>query len=210
MTNALVQLRAVRTDLPHFPARVLVPPAHAPHRFRGVERREETADDQVHADHGPSAAALRPPASASRPPHRRRDHRDGPRRPSLDGAWLAGRGTDRCGLSGCDGPHCAGAPTGSLEAAPTRPEAHGAAPARAGRATNLRVSPHGRAPAGRTRQDTNPARRGSCPSACAVAGPLAVPARVAESVPCLAPAAAGVCARRSVVLSPHIAVSTDP
>ena len=29
-----------------------------PHRFRGVERREETADDQVHADHGPFAAAL--------------------------------------------------------------------------------------------------------------------------------------------------------
>ena len=32
---------------------------------------------------------------------------------------------------------------------------------------------------------------------------------VAESVPCLAPAAARVCARRSVLLSPHIAVSTD-
>ena len=32
---------------------------------------------------------------------------------------------------------------------------------------------------------------------------------VAESVPCLAPAAARVCARRSVVLSAHIAASTD-
>src|ERR1700681_889203 len=201
--------RAVRTDLPHFPARVVVTPADAPHRFRGVERREETADDQVHADHGPSAAALRPPASASRPPHRRRDHRHGPRRTSLHGAWLAGCGADGRGLSGCVGPHGAGAPTGGLEAAPARPEAHDAAPARAGRATNLRVSSHRRAPAGRTRQDADPASRGSGPSVCAVADPLAVPARVTESVPCLAPAAARVCARRSVVLPPHITVSTD-
>src|SRR6266849_7497798 len=79
----------------------------------------------------------------------------------------------------------------------------------AGPATNFPVSPHRRAPAGRTRQDQDPARRGSGPSVCAGAGPLAVPASVAESVPCLAPAAAGVCARRSVVLSPHITVSTD-
>src|SRR6202140_178048 len=128
MTNALVQLRAVRTDLPHFPARVVVTPADAPHRFRGVERREETADDQVHADHGPSAAALRPPASASRTAHRRRDRRHGSRRPPLDGAWLAGCGADGRGLFGWCGPHGAGAPTGGPEAAPTRPEAHGAAP----------------------------------------------------------------------------------
>src|SRR6202163_3818052 len=150
--------RAVRTDLPHFPARVVVTPADAPHRFRGVERREETADDQVHADHGPSSAALRPPASASRSPHRERDRRHGPRRPSLDGAWLAGRGADGRGLSRCGRPHGAGAPTGGLEAAPTGPEAHGATPARAGRATNLRVSPHSRALAGRTRQDPDPVR----------------------------------------------------
>ena len=43
----------------------------------------------VHADHGPPAAALRPPPSASRPPHRGCDPRHGPRRPSLDGAWVA-------------------------------------------------------------------------------------------------------------------------
>ena len=94
MLTALMVVRAVRTDLPHFPARVVVTPADAPHRFRGVERREETADDQVYADHGPSAAALRPPASASRPPHRRRDHRHRPRRPSRDGAWLASTAQD--------------------------------------------------------------------------------------------------------------------
>jgi hypothetical protein len=112
---------------------------------------------------------LRPPASEPRPAHGRRDHRHGPRRPSLHGAWLVECGADRRGLSGCGGPRGAGAPTGGLEAAPTRPEAHGAAPARADPATNLQVSPHRRAPAGRTRQDPDPARRGSCPIVCAVA-----------------------------------------
>ena len=133
------------------------------HRPRGVERREETADDRFHADHGPPAATLRPPPSASRPTHRGRDRRHGPRSPSLDGAWLAGRGADGRGRSGCGGPHGAGAPTGGPEAAATRPEAHGAAPARAGPAPNLRVSPHRSASAGRTRQDADPARRGSGP-----------------------------------------------
>jgi hypothetical protein len=42
----------------------------------------------------------------------------------------------------------------------------------------------------------------------AASGP-AVPACVAESVPCLATAAERVCARRSLFLSPHITVSTD-
>src|ERR1700681_4900908 len=137
--------------------------ADAPHRPESVERRQETTDDQVLADHGPSAAALRPPASESRPAHRRRDRRHGPWRPPFDGAWLAGRGADGRGLSGWCGPHGAGAPTGGPEAAPTRPEAHGAAPTRAGPVTNVRVSPHRRASAGRTRQDTDPARRGSGP-----------------------------------------------
>ena len=51
-----------------------------------------------------------------------------------------------------------------------------------------------RASARRTRQDQDPPRRGSGPRVCAVAGAPAVPAIVAESVPCLAPAAARVCA----------------
>src|ERR1700720_4488851 len=52
-----------------------------------------------------------------------------------------------------------GGPTGGSEAAPTRPEAHGAAPTRAGPVTNVRVSPHRSASAGRTRQDRDPASR---------------------------------------------------
>ena len=157
----------------------------------------------------PAPAALRPPPSRSRSTHRGRDHRHGPRSPSLDGAWLAGRGADGRGLSGGCGPHGAGAPTRGPEAAATRPQAHGAAPARAGRATNLRVSPHRSASAGRTRQDADPARRGSGPRVPPVASGPAVPACIAQSVPRLAPAAARVCARRSVLLSPHLAVSTD-
>src|SRR2546427_3997667 len=84
---AITSSRAVPTDILHSPARVVVTPADAPHRPGGVERREGTADDHFHADHGPPAAALRPPASESRPTHRERDRRHGPRSPSLDGAW---------------------------------------------------------------------------------------------------------------------------
>jgi hypothetical protein len=61
--------------------------------------------------------------------------------------------------------------------------------------TNLRVSPHRRASAGRTRQVAHPARRGSGPRVPPVASGPAVPTCVAQSVPCLAPAAERVCAR---------------
>jgi putative transposase len=88
-------------------------------------------------------------------------------------------------------------------------KAHGTAPARAGPAANARVSPHRSASAGRTRQAANPARCGSCPRAPPVASAPAVPACLAESVSCLGPPAARVCARRSVFLSAHIPVSTD-
>src|SRR5216684_7142050 len=67
-------------------------------------------------------------------------------------------------------------------------------------ATNLRVSPHRNASAGRTRQEADPARRGSGSRVPAVASGPAVPACVAEPVPYLAPAAARVCIRRSVFL----------
>jgi hypothetical protein len=56
---------------------------------RGVERRDGTADDHPHDDHWARSAALRPPASESRPTHRGHDHRNGPRSPSLDGAGVA-------------------------------------------------------------------------------------------------------------------------
>jgi hypothetical protein len=51
-----------------------------------------------------------------------------------------------------------------------------------------------RASARRTRQDQDPARRGSCPCVCSVAGAPAVSAIVSKSVLCLATAAARVCA----------------
>ena len=101
-----------------------------------------------------------------------------------------------------------GVATRGSEAAATHPEAHCATSARAGSATNLWGSPHRRTPAGRTRQDTDPARRGSG-RVPPIASGFAVPTCVAESVPCLAPTAAGVCPRRSVLVSPHITVSTD-
>jgi len=161
----------------------------APPSFQGIERREETADDRVHADDGPLAAALRSPPSRSRPTHRGRDRCHGPRRPSLDGARLAGRGTDSCGLFGWSGPHGTGASTGGLEAAATRPEALRAAPARLGPPPNLRVSSHRRALTRWSRQGAHPARRGAGPRASPIAIGPAVPTSVAESVPCLAPTA---------------------
>src|SRR4029453_6052753 len=48
-------------------------------------------------------------------------------------------------------------------------EAFGAAPGRGGRAANLRVSSHRRAPTGRTRQDADPARGGSGPRVSPIA-----------------------------------------
>jgi hypothetical protein len=75
--------------------------------------------------------------------------------------------------------------------------------------TLLRTSgfPDRSASAGRTRQAADPARRGSGPRVPPVASGPSVPAPVTGSVPCVAPAD-GVCAQRSVVLSPHITVST--
>jgi hypothetical protein len=51
-----------------------------------------------------------------------------------------------------------------------------------------------RASARRTRQDQDPASRGSRPQVCVVAGTPAVPAIVPESLPCLATAAGLMCA----------------
>src|SRR6516165_4866280 len=103
-TVQCVRTRAVPVDILHFRARVVVTPEDAPHRLPRVERREGRADDHFHADHGPLAAALRPPAPESRPTHRGRDRRHGPRSPSLDGAWLAYRDADGRGVSRCGGP----------------------------------------------------------------------------------------------------------
>ena len=124
------------------------------------------ADDQVHADLGPSSAALRPPASESRPPHRERDRRHEPRRSPLDArGWLGAAPTVVACLDVADLTE----PELRQEVLKLRRRVQkltALAPARAGRATNLRASPHRRAPAGRTRQDSDLARHGSCPSVC--------------------------------------------
>ena len=109
-TLGAAAVRAVFTDILHLPARVVVTAADhltsadAPQCPRGVERRERTADDHPHDDHGPPSAALRPPASGSRPTHRGRDHRHGPRGPSLDGPWVARQGAEGRGEPRRDGP----------------------------------------------------------------------------------------------------------
>jgi hypothetical protein len=136
------------------------------------ERRDGTAHDRFHADHGPPTATLRPPPSDL-------VQRTGdvtvatdlgvPR--STARGWLGAAPTVVV-CSGCCGPHGAGAPTGGPEAAATRPEAHGAAPARRGPASKLWIHVDARASARRTRQDPDPARRGSGPRVCAVAALL--------------------------------------
>jgi hypothetical protein len=56
---APTDFRAVPTDIIlNFSARVVVTPTNAPHRPRGIERRERTADDHRHDDHAPSATTL--------------------------------------------------------------------------------------------------------------------------------------------------------
>ena len=89
----------------------------------------------------------------------------------------------------------------------TRPDAHGAAPARAGPAPNLRVS-HRRASTGRTRQDSDPARRGP--------GREPLPLRTTSGSSVYRPVGsitgAGGSARVRSVLSPpvpDVAVSSD-
>ena len=185
---------AIPTDIQHFPARVIVSPADALNRPRGVERRVGTADDHFHADYGPPAAALRPPASESRPTHRGRDYRHESRGPSLDGPWVARQDTERRGKPGRDGPEGIGTPPRSLGARATREEAYCPTSACARPASKLGIHVDARASFRRTRQDQDFERRGSCQSVCSVAGAPAVSAIVAESVSCLATAAARVCA----------------
>jgi hypothetical protein len=98
------------------------------------------------------------------------------------------RGADRSGRSRCCGPH-----RGGSEAAATRPEAHSVAPARAGRAANLQVSPHRSASSG-----TDAPRCGSCapwigPASTSHCKRSSVPACVAEPVPCLGAPTVVVC-----------------
>ncbi len=168
-------------------------------RFR-VERRpleiEElsgVSERPMIIPHASPSAALRPPASGSRPTQQRRDHRYGSRGPSFDGPWVARQGPEGRGEPGRDGPEGIGTSARSPGAPATR-EAHGPTSAGPCPASKLGIHVDARASARWTRQDQDSARRGSGSSVCAVAGAPAVPAIVAESVPCLATAAARVCA----------------
>jgi hypothetical protein len=194
--SALTSCRAVSTGILHLPARVVVTTATIRHRrtprmSSEFERRQRTADDHPH---GSSSAALRSPASGSRPTHGEREYRLGSRSPSLDGPWMARAGTEGRGGPRRDGFESAGTPARNPEAPATREEAQCATSARAGPASKLGVHVDARAPAQRRRHDQDPARRGSGPRVCAVADAPAVPATVTESVPCLATAPARVCA----------------
>jgi hypothetical protein len=97
---------------------------------REVERRERTGDDHPHDDHR-ARAAVRPPPSRSRPPHGGRNHRHRSRGSSLDGPWLAPRGTESRRHPGRgDEPENIRTPAGDRGAPATREEAHGSPSAR--------------------------------------------------------------------------------
>ena len=85
----------------------------------------------------------------------------------------------------------------------------GAAPARTRPAALLRVHLVRRPTARRSRQAADAAGHRSGPRLHPAAGGPAAPPAVAESVPRVATAPHGVCSRRSVVLSAHVAASTD-
>jgi hypothetical protein len=130
--NALQNLRAVPTNILHFPARVVVterrPVSRRRTTFHILEELSGASERPMiipHDDHWAASAALRPPASRSRPRHRGRDHRHGSRNPSLDGPWLAWQGTQDRGEPGRDGPERIGTPARNPAATATREEAHG-------------------------------------------------------------------------------------
>jgi hypothetical protein len=117
-------------------------------------------------------------------------------------------GTADRGQPGRDEPEDIRTPTRSARAATAREKAHGTPSAHRRAASNVGIHADARPSARRTRQSPDFACGRSRPSVCAFAGAPAVPAIVAESVPCLATTAAGVCAGRSVVLSAHVTPST--
>ena len=142
------------------------------------------------------SAALRPPASRSRPGHRGRRYRHGSRGPSLDGPWVARQGTEVVvSLDVTD----LRAPELQQEILRLRRRVKKLTALLRLALALLRSSgfmlTHERLPDGRAKME-DLAGRGSCPCVCSVGGTPAVPAIVPESVPCLANSAARVCARR--------------
>src|SRR5262245_35905125 len=98
-----------------------------------------TAVDHPLDDHGTPSAALRPPASGSRPTHRGRDYRNRSRRPALDGPWVAPQRTEGRGQPGRDEPEDIRTRARSPGTPATREEAHGTPSARPRLASNLGI-----------------------------------------------------------------------
>jgi hypothetical protein len=160
---------AVCTDILHLPGRVVVTAADrltladSAQCPGGVEWCQRTADDHPHDDRAAPSAALRPPASGSRPGHRGRDRRHGSRGPTLDGPWVARQGTEGRGKPGRDDPEGIGTPVRSPGAPATREEADNTPSARPRPTSNLGIHVDARAFARRTRQDQDAASRGARP-----------------------------------------------
>src|SRR5262249_46180430 len=133
-----------------FSSRRTISSRRTPARFRGVERRERTADDRP--DGSPSAA-LRPPASGSRTTHKGHDHRYRSRSPSLDRPWLAQEDTEGRGDPRRDGSESIGTSARSLGTPATREEAHGPPSARTRPGSKLGIHLDARTSARRTRQN---------------------------------------------------------
>jgi hypothetical protein len=122
--------RAVSRDILHSRRRVLVISANATSidgrpMCQELESHTQTADDHPHVDHGTPPAALRPPASGSRPMHRRRDLRPRSRRPPLDGTRVARQRTERRHKPGRDDRERNGTATRTPGAPPTGEEPQG-------------------------------------------------------------------------------------
>jgi hypothetical protein len=194
-----VASRAVHTDVLHLPERVVATavPSHVGGAPRNVVERLSGVNE-------PSMIIL---MTTSRRPQQRYDHRlrelvrgtgdvtiATDLGSSLDGPWLAPQGTDGRRQRGRDEPEHIRTPARDRGAPATREEAHGTPAPRPRPVSELGIHVDARASARRPRQNQDPASGGSGPRVCAVAGTATVPAIVAESIPHLAAAAAGVCA----------------
>jgi serine/threonine protein kinase len=161
-------------------------------RFVRVERRPWTVDDYPRDDDGTAAAALRLPASGSRPTHRGRHHRHESGRPALDGSWMAPQDADGRRQSGRDESEDSRAPAGSPGTPATREEADGTPSARRRPPSHLWIQVYPRTAARRTRQSPDLAGHRSCLSVCALAYDPAVLATVSKSILRVATAATRV------------------